>query len=186
MEEEKKKKSLRLARSLVPFLASLSEIEQQEREKGEGGFAALLPFLPLSEHSLWRMKGYYKVTARRASMEPASAAGGSGKKATGNSRGGDGNAAAAAAPALPGRPALANLINGTGVFAQETEKQLLKQQEAPPTKRQRTLWPTPGAGTAAAAGGGLQVRSGRIAAPERIRIASRRARLALPPVIFSL
>ena len=130
------------------------------------------------------MKGYYKVTARRSSMEPASAAGGSGKKATGNSRGGDDNAAAA--PSLPGRPALADLINGTGVFAQENEQQLLEQQEAPPTKRQRTLWPTPGAGTAADAGGGLQVRSGRIAAPERIRIASRRARLALLPVLFSL
>lgn len=115
-------------------------------------------------------------------MEPASAAA-AGKKATGiggnNSRGGgDDNAA----PSSHGRPALADLINGTGVFAQEnnSEQQLLEQQEAPPTKRQRTLWPTPGA---AAAGGGLQVRSGRIAvARERIRI----ARLALPAVFFSL
>ena len=114
------------------------------------------------------MKGYYKVTGRRVSMEPASAAGGgSGKKATGNNNsrgggGGDDDNSAAPSSSLLGRPALADLINGTGVFAQENEQQqlLLEQQDAPPTKRQRTLWPTPGA---AAGGGGLQVRSGRIA-----------------------
>jgi len=81
-------------------------------------------------------------------MEPAAAAGGgSGKKASGsgggNSRGDD--IAAASSSSLPGRPALADLINGTGVFAQESsEQQLLEQQDEPPTKKQRTLWPTPG------------------------------------------
>ena len=146
--------------------------KEKQREKEREAFA-LLPS-SLSEHPLLRrMKGYYKVTARRASMEPAAAAGGgSGKKASGsgggNSRGDDN--AAASSSSLPGRPALADLINGTGVFAQESsEQQLLEQQDEPPTKKQRTLWPTPGGGAAAAAAGGLQVRSGRIAALERER-----------------
>ena len=81
----------------------------------------------LSEHPLLRrMKGYYKVTARRASMEPAAAAGGgSGKKASGSGGGnsrGDNNAAASSS-SLPGRPALADLINGTGVFAHQQHEE---------------------------------------------------------------
>jgi hypothetical protein len=62
---------------------------------------------------------------------------------------------------FPSRPALADLINGTGVFAHqqhEDHDDFFELEEAPPTKRQRTLWPTPGGG----ASGMQQVRSGRI------------------------
>ena len=127
-------------------------------------------------------------------MEPASAAaaaagGGSGKKASsGNSRGdADENAPSSSLPSS-GRPALADLIGGTGVFAQQESGQLLEQQDAPPTKRQRTLWPTPGGAAGAAAG--LQVRSGRIATlesqRERIRNSLLGEKVALPLGLFSL